>query len=184
MSGVRFESRQAFRKWLSENVEGEGVWVDFLKEGPKDRLKPDEALEEALCFGWIDGLIKKVDDVSYLKYFAPRRKGSKWSEKNKKLTEKLIAEGLMTQSGLNAIERAKKDGEWDAPANPLTDEDFERFFSAIAHNRQASENFNGMPKSVQKQFVGLYRDAKKEETRIKRLEKLIGLLKQNKRPMG
>jgi uncharacterized protein YdeI (YjbR/CyaY-like superfamily) len=90
----------------------------------------------------------------------------------------------MTQSGLNAIERAKKDGEWDAPANPLTDEDFERFFSAIAHNRQASENFNGMPKSVQKQFVGLYRDAKKEETRIKRLEKLIGLLEQNKRPMG
>lgn len=83
---LRFETRQDFRAWLTENATtSEGVWLIFGKTKQVKTLKAGEALEEALCFGWIDGVMKKVDEHSYLKYFARRRKNSKWSEKNKKL---------------------------------------------------------------------------------------------------
>lgn len=182
---ICFSSREAFRAWLGDHGKREeGLWVEFIKAA-KGGLTAEEALEEALCFGWIDGQLKKLDDQRYLKYFSPRRKGSKWSEKNKKLAEKLEAAGWMTESGLNAIEQAKRDGEWDTPTYPVFgDAERERFVAAIAANTLASGNFSKMPPSVQKQFVGLYSECKKEETRLKRLEKLIGLLEQNKRPMG
>lgn len=83
---LQFETRQEFRVWLTENVTtSEGVWLIFGKTKQVKTLKAGEALEEALCFGWIDGVMKKVDEHSYLKYFARRRKNSKWSEKTKKL---------------------------------------------------------------------------------------------------
>lgn len=180
-----FPDREAFRDWLSDNINRtEGIWAAFGKNGKLTTLKPDEALEEALCYGWIDGLMESVDEAMYLKYFSPRRKGSKWSDKNKKLVDELIKSGQMTEHGLNVISRAKKDGTWDAPAgNPITQEQIDVFYTAISGNVTALENFRKMPLSVKKQFTGLYFDAKKEDTRIKRLEKLVGLLEQNKRPM-
>lgn len=182
---VLFPDQEAFRNWLMENNKRpDGVWVVFGKNGKLKTVKPDEALEEALCFGWIDGQLNSIDETKYLKYFAPRRKGSRWSDKNKKLVEKLIRGGLMTELGLQAIERAKQDGTWDAPQAPsITQEQIDTFAKAICFNSKAYENFQKMPMSVKKQFVGLYLDAKKEDTRIKRLEKLVGLLELNKRPM-
>ena len=99
-----FEQRADFRRWLTENATTSGgVWLVFGKTKQVKTLKASEALEEALCFGWIDGVMKKVDDDSYLKYFAARRKNSKWSEKNKKIVNKLEQQGLMTDLGLSLI---------------------------------------------------------------------------------
>ena len=89
---LRFETREAFREWLSENCRRrEGVWLEFGKTKEVETLSANDALLEALCFGWIDGVMKKMDDTSYKKYFAPRRAGSKWSQKNKALVQELEA---------------------------------------------------------------------------------------------
>ena len=179
-----FKTRQDFREWLSQNDSSQGIWLIFGKDESVTTLAASEALEEALCFGWIDGLLKKIDESTYKKYFSPRRKGSSWSEKNKKLVEKLVNEQLMTARGIAVIERAKTDGTWDKVqdrAIPAARHD--EFEKLISKSKTALENFSKMPKSTRQQFVGLYFEAKKEETRIKRLAKLIDLLEQNKRPM-
>ena len=108
-----FKNRKDFRKWLSSNTSPQGVWLVFGKKGALPTLTASEALEEALCFGWIDGVMKRIDDASYKKYFSPRRPGSQWSEKNKRLVQQLISRNLMTANGLEAVDRAKRDGVWD-----------------------------------------------------------------------
>jgi uncharacterized protein YdeI (YjbR/CyaY-like superfamily) len=160
------------------------VWLIFGKKGAVLTLTAAEALEEALCFGWIDGVMKRLDEASYKKYFAPRRAGSHWSEKNKRLAEQLISRDLMTARGLEAIDQAKKDGAWDVVQDTtIPAERFRDFERLIMKSRPALANFRQMPKSAQRQFVGLFFEAKKEETRIRRLAKLIDLLEQNRRPM-
>ena len=113
---LTFSNRKAFRIWLEKNCSSEeGVWLLFGKKGGPDTLTATEALEEALCFGWIDGQMKKIDEVSYKKYFALRRPNSKWSEKNKSLVKELEKKGMLTESGIKKIEEAKKSGQWDKP---------------------------------------------------------------------
>ena len=179
-----FTTRKEFRKWLSYNNSKQGVWLVFGKDPSVLTLSASEALEEALCFGWIDGVIKRLDEASYKKYFSPRRPGSRWSEKNKRLVDQLIRQDLMTARGLEVIDRAKKDGTWNIVQDTtIPAERFQEFERVIKKSQLALANFRQMPKSAQRQFVGLYFEAKKEETRIKRLAKLIDLLEQNKRPM-
>lgn len=184
-----FEDRTAFRQWLKKNhTRPGGIWLIFAKNrgknGAVQTVGPEEALEEALCYGWIDGLIKRVDEDRYLKFFAPRRTRSNWSEKNKKTAERLIQNGQMASPGLRAIERARSDGSWESSQRLVISQDeIDQFRQMIVSNRQAVVNFDQMPQSVKKQFSGLYHEAKKEETRRRRLEKLVGLLEQNKRPM-
>jgi len=182
---ILFECRSDFRKWLERTEsDSEGVWLIFSKTKSIRSITANEALEEALCFGWIDGLIKSIDDDRYKKYFSPRRKGSKWSVKNKEIVARLIENNLMEQSGLLVIERSKKDGSWDsANDNTITEEKFQLFESKIANNKKAAANYHGMPVSVRKQFVGLYFEPKKEDTRNKRLLELIELLERNIKPM-
>jgi uncharacterized protein YdeI (YjbR/CyaY-like superfamily) len=117
-----FRDREEFRKWLCENHDkSSGIWMVFGKAKDLVTIKAEEALEEALCFGWIDGQINSIDQEKYLKRFTPRRKGSNWSEKNRKTAEMLISSGRMTESGFNAIAEAKRTGKWDVPkADPLT----------------------------------------------------------------
>ena len=179
-----FRTRQDFREWLSSTSSAQGVWLVFGKDDSLLTLSPSEALEEALCFGWIDGLIIKIDGSRYKKYFSPRRKGSRWSEKNKKLVARLVREKVMTSSGLLVIERAKKDGTWDVVHDrTIPDEKYAEFETLIRKSKKALENFSKMPQSTKQQFVGLYFEAKKEETRVRKLAKLIDLLEQNKKPM-
>ncbi len=179
-----FKTRKDFRKWLSSNSSRQGVWLVFGKKGAVLTLTASEALEEALCFGWIDGVMKRLDEASYKKYFSPRRPGSHWSEKNKRLVEQLISQNLMTARGLEVIDQAKKDGAWHVVQDTTVPaERYREFERLIEKSRLALEHFRQMPKSAQRQFVGLFFEAKKEETRIKRLAKLIDLLEQNRRPM-
>ena len=106
-----FENRALFREWLeSESATSDGVWLIFSKTDRLKTLSAHEALEEALCFGWIDGQMQSVDDERYKKYFARRRIKSNWSEKNKELAQCLIERGLMTPHGLDAISCAKQNG--------------------------------------------------------------------------
>jgi uncharacterized protein YdeI (YjbR/CyaY-like superfamily) len=180
-----FENREAFRKWLFQNHHiSPGIWLVLGKAGRLKTLTADEALEEALCFGWIDGQLKSIDDQKYLKRFTPRRKGSVWSERNRKLVKKLIENGTMTEAGQAVIGQAQKQGTWDKPRPaPISETQIEVLIQALSEAEQALANFMKMPLSVKRTYTALYLDAKKEDTRKKRLEKIIERLNENKRPM-
>ncbi len=116
-----FASRSLFREWLERNRNTSGgVWLVFDKSKSRGSLTANEALEEALCFGWIDGQMQSVDETKYLKYFAKRRPNSVWSEKNKKLVGVLREKGLMTASGEEAVKAAVQNGQWASRSSPPT----------------------------------------------------------------
>lgn len=180
-----FANRLEFREWLAGNhADSRGVWLVFGKDGKLNSISSEEALEEALCFGWIDGQIKSIDETKYIKKFTARRKGSKWSEKNRGTAAKLIEAGLMTESGLAAIEQAKREGTWDVPkAEPISDEQIAILSEAIRGSEPAFTNFQNMSRSVRATYTAHYLSAKSEATREKRLEQIVGRLKENKKPM-
>ena len=138
-----FRSRVEFREWLTQNaLSDEGVWLIFGKKGNPETLKADEALEEALCFGWIDGQMQSVDENSYLKYFKQRGNTSSWSEKNRSLAEKLEAQGRMTDFGRAKIEIAKENGCWNsAKPGPLTEDQLQQFADMLESSESAYANF-------------------------------------------
>lgn len=180
-----FKNRAEFRNWLEKNdLESEGIWIIFNKKKEGKSLSAQDALEEALCFGWIDGLIKRIDETKYKKYFSPRREGSKWSGKNKATVERMIEAKKMTVAGLSIIQRAKEEGLWEIQDNnSISDDEYEVFIERIKWNKKALDNYINMPQSVKKQFVLLYNEPKKEETRERRLKELVGLLELGLRPM-
>ena len=182
---LEFPSREAFRGWLQEHGQSSpGVWLLFGKAGGPKTLKAAEALEEALCFGWIDGQMRSVDSVSYQKYFSQRRGRSKWSAKNKALVQRLEERGLMTDLGRRKIQEAKENGQWDAP-NPMavTEEEIARLSALLESYEPAFSNFQAMPLSVKKTYTRAYLDAKTEAGRQKRIAWMVDRLNQNLRPM-
>ena len=180
-----FSSRGDFRAWLCENAEtSDGVWLVFGKKKELLTLSANDALEEALCFGWIDGQMQSIDDTKYIKYFARRRKKSVWSEKNKKITALLREKGLMTALGEQAIAEAKQNGSWDAPKRePITEEQVAAFAAKLAGLSPAYENFQNMPPSVQVTYTGRHLSFKTEEARQRDFEKIVERLNQNLKPM-
>jgi uncharacterized protein YdeI (YjbR/CyaY-like superfamily) len=141
-----------------------------------------EALEEALCFGWIDGILKRIDDRKHMIRFCPRRKNSIWSEHNKRRVAKLIKEGRMTPAGQVRIDEAKANGEWDKAA---VREDItvvpEELTEALAGNEKARLNFERLAPSYRRQFIYWVALAKRPETRQRRIEETIDLLVRNKK---
>jgi len=111
------EDREAWRAWLSANHELErGAWLVLAKKGSGGRsVSYDEAVEEALAFGWIDSRANKADEVRYLQRFSPRKPNSAWARSNRIRIERLIAEGRMTPAGMALVDQAKRDGRWDSP---------------------------------------------------------------------
>ena len=182
---VQFASRDEFRKWLSGNcMSNGGIWVLFGKAGGPKTIKASEALEEAICFGWIDGQIKSIDDKSYIKYFSMRRKGSKWSEKNMALVETLEKKGIMTDYGRAKIEEAKKNGQWGAPKPPaITDEQIRILSEILRDHEPAYTNFLIMSPSVKKTYTRAYFDAKTDDGKSRRLSWMIERLNKNLKPM-
>ena len=107
-----FETRALFREWLENaGTTSDGIWLVFAKTNTLKTLSAHEALEEALCFGWIDGQMQSINEDKYRKYFARRREKSNWSDKNKELVRKLIQKGLMTPKGMEAVACAKQNGQ-------------------------------------------------------------------------
>lgn len=182
---MEFAGREEFRKWLGENcLSHAGVWLLFGKAGGPKTIKAGEALEEALCFGWIDGQMQSIDSKTYKKYFSPRREKSNWSAKNRALAQSLEKRGLMTDFGRKKIEEAQKNGQWYAP-DPMavTEEQIACLSNLLKGYEPAYGNFLAMPLSVKKTYARAYFDAKTDAGREKRIAWMVGRLNQNLRPM-
>jgi uncharacterized protein YdeI (YjbR/CyaY-like superfamily) len=185
---LEFPNRQSFRLWLTENsTTSDGVWLIFNKTSgtkTKDTITANDALEEALCFGWIDGQMKSLDEEKYKKYFALRRANSKWSEKNKALATQLEKQGKMTDLGREKIAEAKKNGQWDKPqAPPIGDEEIAVVAELLKAYEPAYTNFSAMSPSVKKTYTRAYYDAKTDKVRNSRIAWMVERLNKNLKPM-
>lgn len=186
MNRMVFKNRMEFRKWLTENaLSDQGIWIVFDKRKSPDTLKAGEAVEEALCFGWIDGQIKSIDENTYLKYFKQRSRNSSWSEKNRKLAEVLEQKNLMTEYGRKKIEYAKQNGLWEqSERKALADEQRQQFETMLKPYESAYASFKKMSQSVQNTYMASYFfGAKTEDGKQKRFKTIIERLNLNLNPM-
>ena len=185
MKIIEFKDRGGWRAWLSENHDRENeIWLIYYKKATGiPSIEYGDTLDEALCFGWVVSLIKKIDDRIYARKFTPRKDDSKWSLVNKKRVEGLIRAGLMTEHGLKKIAAAKQLGQRDAPTQNQK-MDFKmptEFAQALKINPGAEAVFNNLPPSYQKQYLGWIVTAKRPETRQKRISGSIKLLSEGKK---
>ena len=182
---MEFASREEFREWLYAHcLSSDGVWLLFGKAGGPKTLKAGEALEEALCFGWIDGQMQSLDDKTYKKYFSMRREKSRWSEKNKALAKDLEERGLMTDFGRRKIEEAQKNGQWYASKpEAVTEEQIARLSTLLEGHEPAHTNFQAMSLSVRRTYTRAYLDAKTDAGREKRIAWMVDRLNKNLKPM-
>jgi uncharacterized protein YdeI (YjbR/CyaY-like superfamily) len=169
--GERFHpgSRAEWRAWLAEHHDrSDAVWLVLWRpRSGREGLTYDEAVEEALCFGWIDGKAAGLDDERTMLRFSPRKQGSGWARSNKRRVERLVAEGLMTEAGLALVEEAKRDGSWvrlDAVEDLVVPDDLA---AALAAHPGARERWDGLPRSVRRAALLRIVEAKRPETRAK-----------------
>ena len=178
-------NRDDWRAWLDKNHETEKeVWLIYYKiHTNQPRIPYDDAVEEALCFGWIDSIVQRIDDERYAQKFTPRKNSSKWSESNKRRVRKLLKEGKMTRAGLakigGGILGAKEGSEPERKLKELEIPTHLR--EALGANKKARENFNKLAPSYRRQYVGWIAAAKKEETRRKRIREAMELLARNEK---
>ncbi len=184
MQQLYVTDRGQWRNWLAEHHAGEaGIWLIFYKkETRKPTIGYEDAVEEALCFGWIDSIIKKIDDVKYVRKFTPRTDKSKWSALNRKRANKMIKEGRMTDVGLAKIHTARRTGLWEKDSRPGISFDVPpELAKALAQNKKAKENFDKLATSYRKQYIGWIAVAKRAETKKRRTEEAIALLEKGKK---
>jgi uncharacterized protein YdeI (YjbR/CyaY-like superfamily) len=182
------KDRKAWRNWLYKNFDkSPGIWLVYYKAGKsKPRLPYDDVVEEALCFGWIDSLPRKLDEERSMILITPRKPKSVWSDVNKQRIEKLTAAKLMTASGIKAVETAKQNGSWDtltasnyaAEQNELPADMLKLFKGKAA----SLKNFKAFSPSIRKQFMYWIDSAKTDETRMKRLQQTVLMSEVNKKP--
>ncbi len=173
---LEFQNRQDWRHWLEKNHDKNPlVWLKFYKKhSGKRRIILSEAVEEAICFGWIDGKLRKAGDASFVVRFSPRKAKSVWSMINKERAERLIASGRMTSVGLTKIEEAKKAGNWDnAYTNKIRDEVPVDLKKALRQDLTAWNNFQGFANTYRNMYIGWVISAKTTETRKRRIEKVV-----------
>ena len=180
-----FKDRAEWQTWLERNHDRETeLWLGFHKKHTsKGWLQLDEAVEEAIRFGWIDGKLRRIDDEKHKIRFSPRRRGSVWSKINRERAERLIEEGKMTAAGLEKIEEAKQSGRWAAAYShterPELPEDLKE---ALSRNPRAWENFNQFSNSNQFMYVFWVNEAKRESTRKKRVDEVVERSARNEKP--
>lgn len=175
------KSRGHWRKWLEKNhLKEKSVWlIMYRKASGTPSVYYPEAVEEALCFGWIDSKPNKRDDKSYYQFFAKRNPKSNWSRINKENVEKLLAEGLMATAGIEMVEIAKRTGTWaalDEVENLVIPEDLQKAFNK---NKKAFDYWNRFSPSSRKGILDWIRSAKTEPTRQKRVAETVRLAKDN-----
>jgi uncharacterized protein YdeI (YjbR/CyaY-like superfamily) len=175
-------NKNEWREWLRENHDSAGyVWLVYYKQHTrKPSVSYEDSVEEAICFGWIDGVIKRIDDERCARKFMPRKSKSRWSESNKKRAEKMMRLGRMTEAGMSKIREAKESGEWfKQPAKRETLVIPAFMQDTLAKNKKAFAYFNGLADSYKRQYVAWVSNAKRDDTRNKRLAEAITLLEQN-----
>jgi len=177
-------NRDDWRVWLKANhAKKKEIWLIYYKKHTgKPRIPYEDAVEEALCFGWIDSIIKKIDDETYSQKFTPRKETSGWSELNKNRVEKMIKQGRMTEAGMAKIRAAKKNGQWDktAASKQMWAMPGE-LQNALNTNKKAKSFFDSLAPSYQRQYIGWIASAKRDETREKRLKEAIHLLEKKQK---
>ncbi len=175
-----FKTAALWRSWLEKNqTKYEGVWLRiYKKDSGKKTVTYAEALDDALCFGWIDGQKKTYDAESFLQKFTPRRAKSMWSKRNREHIARLTKEKRMTAAGKREVDLAKKDGRWeqayDAPSDMVVPADF---LTLLKKDKKAFEFFNTLNKTNTYAIVWRLQTAKKPETRARRAESLLTMLK-------
>ncbi|MEU6383152.1 YdeI/OmpD-associated family protein [Streptomyces bauhiniae] len=182
---VAFESAEAFEAWLGENhAVSPGIWLKLRKKGPGIvALNYAQALDVALCYGWIDGQKAKLDDQWWLQRFTPRTPRSKWSKINRDKVATLTEQGRMRPPGQSEIDRARADGRWetayDSPKTATVPADLA---AALTADPAAAESFSNLDR--QNRYAILYRvqDAKKPETRARRIEQYVAMLARGEKP--
>ena len=181
---LQFPDARRWRAWLARNHRSpEGVWLKITKKGmPGPSVSYAEALDEALCFGWIDGQRKSHDSDSFLQKFTPRRSRSIWSKRNIEHCQRLIDAGRMAPTGQAEIDRAKADGRWDQAYDPPSraepPEDLRR---ALARNRPARQFFETLDRTNRYAILWRLQTAKRPETRARRVETFVQMLAQGRK---
>jgi uncharacterized protein YdeI (YjbR/CyaY-like superfamily) len=174
-----FRSSSEFRKWLAANHrQSDGIWLRiFKKDSGASSVTYAEALDEALCFGWIDGQKQRHDELSWRQRFTPRRSKSGWSKINTQHAERLIAAGRMKAAGRVQMDAAKEDGRWtaayDSPSNATFPEDF---LKALRKNEKAQAFFASLNKANRYAIAYRLQTAKKPETKQRRMEMILAML--------
>ena len=184
-----FKNDGEWREWLHENhAASNGVYLILYKvDHEKLSMRWEEAVRIALCYGWIDSTVKSLGDGKRRQYFCPRKPKSVWSKVNKDHIKELKSQGLMHKSGLEAIKIAKKNGSWtalDDVENGVIPDDLQKAFD---QNKTAFENFQNFTKGQRKSYLYWLNQAKREETRAKRISEIISLSEQNvksRNPLG
>ena len=168
---------QAWREWLEKNHDREDVvWLVFRKKSLGDvPIDYPEALDEALCYGWVDSLLKAIDEQEYMRKFTPRKPDSTWSETNKKKVEQLIGQGRMKPAGMRAVEEARKNGMWDRGVQPPQVDDSlpDALLHAFSSNPKARDSYFGMPVRCRKQYNIWINMAKRPETVQRRVQESV-----------
>ena len=179
-----FNNREVWRAWLEKNhATQKELWlVLYKKNSGKPTVSYEQAVEEALCFGWIDGITKGIDEEKYAVRFSPRKSGSIWSESNKKRVAKMIEQGRMTEAGLAKVEEGKHNGEWDkATVREDTTNIPPELKRALKADKQAERNFDALAPSHKRQYIYWIADAKRDETRQRRIREALRMLRENKK---
>jgi uncharacterized protein YdeI (YjbR/CyaY-like superfamily) len=180
-----FENGQQWRDWLDINHDtAQKAWlIHYKKHINKTGISYDDALEEALCFGWIDGKMQSIDEEKYKIRYTTRKSRSIWSKLNKEKAEELIASGKMTSAGLAKIEEAKKNGNWDkAYTNRKTEELPSDLKEALMQEGDAWYNFQRFANSYRNNYIGWVNGAKADETRKRRIMEVVMRSSMNKKP--
>ncbi|MGV8026000.1 MAG: YdeI family protein [Anaerolineaceae bacterium] len=176
--------RAAWHAWLEGHSASEQeVWLIYYKKGSgKPRISYEDALEEALCFGWIDSLVQRMDEEKCVQKFTPRKRTSRWSVLNKRRVVKLIKEGHMTKTGMAKIDFDINEADISEPASKKPEPELSPSIQKILMEDEIGwQNFNKLAPSHRRNYIGWIMDAKKEETQMKRAREALELLKQNKK---
>lgn len=182
---VSFDSKKAWARWLDkEHARSDGVWLKIArKTSEHETVSYADALEVALCYGWIDGQKNKFDDDFWLQRFTPRRARSKWSRINRDKATELIASGAMKPAGLAEVERAKADGRWAAAyAGQRTIKVPADLRRALDADKEAADFFATLSSANRYSILYRVEDAKRPETRARRIEKFVAMMKAHEKP--
>ena len=183
-SPIFFNNQAAFRTWLEANhlIETELIVGFYKSKSGKESMTWSQSVDEALCFGWIDGQRKSYDEQSYLQKYTPRRAQSIWSKRNIGIVEKLIEDGKMTPRGFAEIEKAKADGRWArAYDSHTTMQDAEDLLQELAKDKKAEIFYQSLNKTNKFAINFRLQTAKKPETRAKRIQEIVAMLKEGKK---
>ena len=180
---VQADDRAAWRSWLAANhATSKGVWlVMWRARSGRGGVDYESAVEEALCFGWIDSTTGRIDDDRGKLYFAPRKARSGWAATNKVRIERLLADGLMAPAGLAAIERARANGSWELLDGPERLEVPDDLAAALRAMPPAAANFAAFPPSARKQLLTRIALARRPETRADRIVRIVEAAARNER---